>query len=64
MGTEGTGGKWGIGHVGGKRGNWWDVSSGDSFVILSIVPLAIYFIIICNMYLSYGPILVYYLVRT
>ena len=64
MGTEGTREKGGIGHVGGKRGNGWDVSSGDSLVIVTIVSLAIYPIIICSMYLLDGHRLVYYLVRT
>ena len=64
MGTEGTGEKVGIVHLGGKRGNGWDLSCGDILVILSIVSLVIYSIIICSMYLLYVPILVYYLVRT
>ncbi len=64
MGTEGTGEKGGIGHLGGKRRNGWDLRYGDSLVILSAVSLVICSIIICNMYLLYVPILVYYLVRT
>ena len=68
-GKEGTGEKGGIGHLGGKRGNGWDLrllSSGDSLLILSIESLVIYSIIICSMYLLHVPIfiLVYYLVRT
>ena len=64
MGTEGTGEKAGIVHLGGKRGNRWDLSSGDSLVILSIVSLVIYSIIFYSIYLLYVPMLVYYLVRT
>ncbi len=67
MGKEGTGEKWGIVHLGGKRGNGWDLrllSSEDSLVISSIVSLVIYSIIICRMYLLLVPIFVYYLVRT
>ena len=64
MGTKGTREKGAFGYVGGKRGNGWDVSSGDSLVIVTIVSLAIYPIIICSMYLLDGHRLVYYLVRT
>ena len=60
----GIGEKGGIGHVCGKRGNGWDGRSGDSLVILFIVSLVIYSFKICSMSLLYGPILVYYLVRT
>ncbi len=64
MGTKGTWEKGGIGHLGGKRRNGWDLSYGDSRVILSIVSLVKYSVLICSMYLLYVPILVCYLVRT